>query len=125
MREGCHRSEAGDTVEALQLKPSSLGPVKLESWESELSEAVAHLVGAYVAIERPIEQTAAGEWATLLFDLASRSICTALLALDECSLLTWCAPESNHPVTSGSQEPPMWRYRILTTVRDPSPIEGE
>lgn len=65
---------------------SSCPTSQSESWESEMSESVAHLVSAYVSVRR---LRAVSPWSQLQgvsLDLASQGICTALIALDECGM---------------------------------------
>jgi hypothetical protein len=54
-----------------------------EPWESEISESVAYLVSAYASVRRLRTLGLGDELAGLSVDLASQSIWTALVALDE------------------------------------------
>lgn len=58
---------------------SSGASSQTESWESEMSESVTHLVTAYASVRR---LRAVSPWSQLpgvSIDLASQSICTATL----------------------------------------------
>ena len=54
-----------------------------ESWESEISESVAFLVSAYASVRRLRTLGLGDEPVGVSVDLASQSIWTALVALDE------------------------------------------
>src|SRR5271154_2232483 len=54
-----------------------------ESWESEISESVAYLATAYASVRRLRTSGLGAELAGVSVDLASQSIWTALVALDE------------------------------------------
>jgi hypothetical protein len=58
-------------------------------WESEMSDAVAHLASAYAAIQRLDQLSPFGPMAIVPYDLASQSVWTALVSLEEWSLEVW------------------------------------
>jgi len=79
-----------------------------EPWESEMSETVAHLVSAFAAVERLRRLTSVDKLATVPCELASQSICTALVALDECGITLLLGAEAR-----GRTPAPRWRESLL------------
>ncbi len=104
-------SEAGASGRAtrdLRETAASAAGLPDEPWESEMSQAVAHLVSAFAAVERLRKLTPDHKLATVPFDLATQSICTALVALDECGIsLLFGAGASDHTPASN------WRESLL------------
>ena len=77
-----------------------------ESWESEISESVAYLVTAYASVRRLRTSGLGAELAGVSIDLASQSIWTALVALDEygMTVLEGTRPGWTSPEHGGHQE---------------------
>jgi hypothetical protein len=84
-----------------------------EPWESEMSEAVAHLVSAFAAVERLRKLSHGGQLAAVLCELASQSICSALAALDECGITVLFGTGAN-----ASPSVPGWRESFMTVYSD-------
>ena len=75
-----------------------------ESWDSEISESVAYLVSAYASVAKLRTLGLGAEPARTSVDLASQSIWTALVALDEYGMTVfegtrpgWTSPEHGGP----------------------------
>ncbi len=77
-----------------------------ESWESEISESVAYLVSAYASVRRLRTLGLGDEPAGLSVDLASQSIWTALVALDEYGMTVFerSRPDGSSRERGGRQE---------------------
>lgn len=77
-----------------------------ESWESEISESVAYLVSVYASVRRLRTLGFGAELEGVAVDLASQSIWTALVALDECGMtaLEGTRPGWTSPERGGRQE---------------------
>ena len=90
-----------------------------ESWESEISESVAYLVSVYASVRRLRTLGFGAELEGVAVDLASQSIWTALVALDECGMTAlegtrpgWTSPEQRR----ASRVPPNPLLRLGVDV---------
>ncbi len=84
-----------------------------EPWESEMSDTVAHLVSAYAAVERLRKLTPTGQLAAVSCELASQSICTALVTLDECAINILAGPGASKRARAAR-----WRESLLAVYSD-------
>jgi hypothetical protein len=82
------------------------------TWETVMSYAVAKLVSAYVDIEALVDHQLAPTQSAVSMELASQSVCVALVSLDECSLAFWDERDRAKP-TFGS----FGVARIVETLR--------
>jgi hypothetical protein len=79
----------------------------LETWESTMSDTVAHLVSAFVLVEA-LRTSFVGP-STASMSLVSDSVCTALAALDESCLVVWNASRPTEVAAARFERSPSWR----------------
>lgn len=68
-------------------------------WEATMADVVAHLVSAFSMLEEVTSQHPRPSVAMASYDMASHSVCMALVALDECSSLAWSEPARSDAMT--------------------------
>ena len=68
-------------------------PGALPTWETVISDAVAHLISAHFEIEKLADHPLAPVGSAMPMELASQSVWAALVSLDECSRAFW----NDHP----------------------------
>ena len=104
------REPDGDPMNGVTLACARLFNVQLRAWETLMSDTVAHLINAYLAIGEMTKCSLSRNGASTSFDLALRGICTALVTLDECSLAVWTPVETPHRTKMNSRvRLPAWR----------------
>jgi hypothetical protein len=62
-----------------------VSPVNSSSWDSSMSDAMAHLLSAHFDIEALVGHPLEPEGVAMSLELASQSVWAALVSLDECS----------------------------------------
>ena len=86
------QNEARDLAECVAVL-KSVGvagtPGVLQTWETVISDAIAHLISAHFEIEKLADHPLAPTGSAVPMELASQSVWAALVSLDECSLAFW------------------------------------
>ena len=85
-------TEARDLAECVAvLKSVSVAgtPRVLPTWETVISDAMAHLISAHFEMEKLTDHPFAPTGSAMPIELASQSVWAALVSLDECSLAFW------------------------------------
>ena len=85
-------TEARDLAECVAVL-KSVGVVgtsgALQTWETVISDAIAHLISAHFEMEKLTDHPFAPTGSAMPIELASQSVWAALVSLDECSLAFW------------------------------------
>jgi hypothetical protein len=61
----------------------------VQTWETVISDAIAHLISAHFEMEKLTDHPLAPTGSAMPMELASQSVWAALVSLDECSLAFW------------------------------------
>ena len=61
----------------------------LQTWETVMSDSIAHLISAHFEMEKLADHPLAPTGSAMPMELASQGVWAALVSLDECSLAFW------------------------------------
>jgi len=110
VRESSTTKVRRDAMNVCKSQLDGVANAELLVWQSEMSDAVAHLASAYAAIQRLDEISPCGPMAIVPFDLACQSVRTALVSLEECSLEVWSSSGENRRGSSAEHHVSKWQW---------------